>query len=308
MNKPAEKSKKLVVAVPAYNEQETIQQTVTSLKAVADDIKKAGFELLIYVIDDGSTDKTAALAEQAGADRIIKHKVNLGLGAAVRSGLAAAKKDNADIAVKFDADLQHDPNDIIPLIEPIVNDEADIVYGNRFDRIEYNMPLVRKTGNKIFTKLMSTLTGWPLKDSQPGILAVNRDYLDVFNIPGDYNYTQQILLDAYHQAMRFAHVPVAFRKRTTGKSFVSIKYPLKVFPQLILVVISIKPMKIFLPVAFFFLLFAGAIFGVEIILWFMDKTEKPVMHVNAVLGLAFFGLQTLCFGLLAELIVRTRQK
>jgi hypothetical protein len=86
------------------------------------------------------------------------------------------------------------------------------------------------------------------------------------------------------------------------------KYPLKVLPQLILVVISIKPMKIFLPAAFFFLLFAGTIFGIELIMWFMGKIAKPVLHVNAVLGLAFFGLQTLCFGLLAELIVRTRQR
>jgi glycosyltransferase involved in cell wall biosynthesis len=308
MNSTEQISKKLIVVVPAYNEQETIQQTVTSLKAVTDDVKKAGFELLVYVINDGSTDKTASLAQAAGADRIIRHKVNLGLGAAVRSGLAAAKKDNADIAVKFDADLQHDPNDIVPLIEPIVNDEADIVYGNRFNRIEYNMPIVRKTGNKIFTKLMSMLTGWPLKDSQPGIFAVNHDYLVVFNVPGDYNYTQQILLDAYHQGMRFAHVPVAFRKRTAGASFVSIKYPLKVLPQLILVIISIKPMRFFLPVGLLFLLIAASVFGVEFILWLFGKTPEPVVHANAVLGCAFLGLQTFFFGLLAELIITMKKK
>jgi glycosyltransferase involved in cell wall biosynthesis len=214
LNAAADTLKKLVVAVPAYNEQEKIAETIGSLKAVGDDVRKAGFELFVYVIDDGSTDKTASLAEQAGADRVIKHKMNIGLGAAVRSGLTAAKKDSADIVVKFDADLQHEPKDIVSLIEPIVNDEADIVYGNRFERIEYSMPMVRKTGNKVFTKLMSMLTGWPVKDSQPGIFAANRDYLAVFNIPGDYNYTQQILLDAYHQGMRFAHVPVTFRQRS----------------------------------------------------------------------------------------------
>lgn len=300
--------KKLVVIVPAYNEQEKIAETITSLKAVGDDIRGTGFELFVYVIDDGSTDNTASLAEQAGADRIVKHKVNIGLGAAVRSGLAAAKRDSADIVIKFDADLQHDPADILPLIEPIINDEADVVYGNRFERIEYNMPVVRRTGNKVFTKLMSMLTGWPLKDSQPGIFAANKDYLAVFNVPGDYNYTQQILLDAYHQGMRFAHVPVTFRRRTTGKSFVSFKYPLKVVPQLILVIISVRPMKIFLPVGLFFLLSATGIFSVELILWLLGETIKPVLHVNAVLGLAFFGLQTFFFGLLAELIVRTRNR
>ena len=98
------------------------------------------------------------------------------------------------------------------------------------------MPVIRKMGNKVFTKLMSVLNKWPLKDSQPGIFAVNRDYLDVFNLPGSYNYTQQILLDAYHQGMRFAHVPVTFRKRTTGESFVSMRYPFKVLPQLLIII------------------------------------------------------------------------
>jgi glycosyltransferase involved in cell wall biosynthesis len=308
VNAAEETLKKLVVIVPAYNEQEKITETVNRLRTVGDDVRKAGFELFIYVIDDGSTDKTASLAEQAGADRVIKHKVNTGLGAAVRSGLTAAKKDSADIAVKFDADLQHEPADIIPLIEPIINDEADIVYGNRFERIEYNMPMVRKTGNKVFTKLMSMLTGWPLKDSQPGIFAVNYDYLAVFNIPGDYNYTQQILLDAYHQGMRFAHVPVSFRKRTTGTSFVSIKYPLRVMPQLILVIISIKPMRFFLPVGLLFLLIASSVFSIELVLWLLGKTSKPVVHANAVLGCAFLGLQTFFFGLLAELIITMKKK
>ena len=266
------------------------------------------FELFVYVVDDGSVDNTGSLAQEAGADRIIKHKVNLGLGAAVRSGLFAARRDGADIVVKFDADMQHDPNDIIALISPILNDEADVVYGNRLEQISYRMPFVRRAGNLVFTKLMGILTGWSLKDSQPGIFAVNKDYLDAFNLPGDYNYTQQILLDAYHQGMRFAHVPVAFRKRTTGESFVSMRYPFKVLPQLLLVVIGIKPMKIFLPIGFLFLLIASIVFSVELVLWIVGKSIKPVVHVYAVLGFMFFGLQTLFFGLLAELIIRTNKK
>jgi len=300
--------KKLIVIIPAYNEEEKIQEVISNVQNVKAKVKEIGLELFVYVVDDGSADDTSLLAQKTGADRVIKHKVNLGLGAAVRSGLFAARKEKADIVVKFDADLQHDPDDIISLVGPILNDEADVVYGNRFGRIKYKMPLVRRVGNKIFTKLMSVLTDWPVKDSQPGIFAINRDYLEVFNLPGDYNYTQQILLDAYHQGMRFAHVPVTFRKRTTGESFVSMRYPFKVLPQLVLVIVSIRPMKIFLPVGFLFLFFAGAIFSVELILWFLDKTVKPVQHANLVLGLAFFGLQTFFFGLLAELIVRTKKK
>jgi len=305
----AEKSaKKLVVIIPAHNEAERIQEAITNIQSIKTELAKIGFELFVYVVDDGSVDNTGLLAQEAGADRIIKHKVNIGLGAAVRSGLFAARKDGADIVIKFDADLQHDPNDIIPLINPILNDEADVVYGNRFERISYRMPLVRRAGNIAFTKLMGMLTGWPLQDSQPGIFAVNRDYLDVFNLPGSYNYTQQILLDAYHQGMRFAHVPVSFRRRTAGDSFISTKYPFKVLPQLLMVIISIKPMKFFLPVGLFFLFIAASVFCVEMTLWFLGKTPKPVMHANAVLGSVFLGLQTFFFGLLAELIIRMRRK
>lgn len=308
MNLEHELGQKLIVVIPAYNEQEKIEEVITSIQNIKTKAQELDFQLLIYVVDDGSTDETASLAQKAQADRIIKHKTNLGLGAAVRSGLLAAHKNGADIAVKFDADLQHDPNDIIGLIEPILNDEADVVYGNRFERIEYKMPLVRKTGNKVFTWLMGMLTKWPLKDSQPGIFAINKDYLQVFNLPGDYNYTQQILLDAYHKGMRFAHVPVSFRERTTGSSFVSLKYPFRVLPQLIFVVMSTKPMKVFFPIGFLFFFLASVVFSVEVFLWIVGISIKPVVHVYAVLGFMFFGMQTLFFGLLAELIIRINKK
>ena len=300
--------KQVVVIIPAYNEQEKIQQTVEGVKSLSAEFGNRGLGLQAYVIDDGSSDQTGQRAKAAGCDRLLRHKTNLGLGAAVRTGLYAAARDGADIAVKFDADGQHDPADILPLIAPILDDEAEVVYGNRFAKIEYTMPFVRRMGNRIFTWLMRTLTGWPLRDSQPGIFAVSKDYLSVFHLPGDYNYTQQILLDAYHKGMRFAHVPVSFRRRTTGSSFVSLKYPFKVLPQLLMVLISVKPFKIFGPVGGGFLAMAVLIAALEMGLWLGGRLTKPVEHVNFVMGFGLFGLQTLFFGLLAELIVRQNKR
>ncbi|HPI90240.1 MAG TPA: glycosyltransferase family 2 protein [Spirochaetota bacterium] len=296
--------KKLIVVIPAYNEGITIGPTISALRGIQAEIKKIGFDYKIYIVNDGSSDDTAKIAQDNKADRIIVHKVNRGLGAAVRSGLMAAFKDGASIAIKFDADLQHDPDDIIELIQPIIADEADVVYGKRFGNIQYRMPFIRRAGNLVFTKIMKFLTGWPLEDSQPGIFAVNNDYLSVFYIPGDYNYTQQILLDSYHKGMRFAHVPVKFKKRESGSSFVSLKYPFIVLFQIFLVLISVKPIKIFGGIGFAFLTASTIIFTVEVIQWIMGITIKPVVHVNAVLGFLLFGLQSLFFGFLAELIVR----
>ena len=190
--------KKIVVIVPAFNEEETISKTLDGLYSIKSELLDKGYELFVHVINDGSSDSTEKLANKNKDTSIISHKKNEGLGSAVRTGLISANKINADIVVKFDADLQHDPNDILKLIKPIEYDEADVVYGNRFEKMSYKMPFVRKIGNKVFTKLMKWLTGWPIMDSQPGIFAVNKIFLDNFYLPGDYNYTQQILLDAYH--------------------------------------------------------------------------------------------------------------
>lgn len=294
---------KVCVAVPAYCEEASIGETVSALKQMGGNYPDH-IELSVYVVNDGSTDDTVSRAREAGADRIIHHRVNQGLGAAVRTGLMAAKQDGADIVVKFDADLQHDPADILDLISPILDDEADIVYGNRFERIGYKMPFVRRVGNLAFTGLMRWMTKWPVSDSQPGIFAVSKAYLDQFYIPGDYNYTQQILIDAYHKGMRFAQVPVAFHERKTGKSFVSLKYPFKVLPQILRVVVGVKPMKIFGPVGFLFVSICLIVTVFNLGQWLTGAAAKPIQNVNLVLGSGMFGLQTLFFGLLADLIVK----
>lgn len=295
---------RLVVIVPAYNEADSIQTTLTRLYGVSAQLADIGFKLQVYVVDDGSADGTGELARKGGADRVVRHRVNQGLGAAIRTGLAAARQDGADVVVKFDADLQHEPSDILALVEPVARDEADIVYGNRFERIEYRMPVVRRAGNIVFTRIMRWLTKWPLRDSQPGIFAVSRAYLEVFYLPGDYNYTQQVLLDAYHKGMRFAHVPVTFRSRESGQSFVSLRYPFRVLPQILLLLVALRPLKVFGPIGALFLLIGGGVFAWDLVQWSMGRYGDPAQHANAIIGFSLFGLQTLFFGVLAHLVIQ----
>ena len=295
--------KLLATIIPAFNEQERICDTIKALRAIEPRLCEHKITQRIYVIDDGSSDGTGRIAEAAGADRVIRHRINRGLGAAVRTGMAAARAEEADMLVKIDADLQHDPADILSLIQPIIVDEAEVVYGDRFERISYKMPLVRRIGNRVFSRLMRFLTGWPVRDSQPGILAVSRAYLTVFRLPGDYNYTQQILIDAYAKGMRFAQVSVAFRKRTTGKSFVTLRYPFRVLPQIFWVIVGVRPMKIFVPIGSFFFGLGSVVFLWELSEYFEGVTSRPVEDVNLVLGSVLFGLQTVFFGVLAQLVI-----
>ena len=293
----------LFVVVPAFNEAETIEATIKGLHSIEEKLASLNVELSVCVVDDGSTDDTGKLAKEAGCDYVLRHRTNQGLGAGVRSGLEAARKFNADLAVKVDADGQHEPSDIVALIAPILEDTADIVYGSRFERIEYKMPIVRRLGNFVFTALMRMLTGWPLRDSQPGMFAVHKEYFADSYLPGNYNYTQQILLNAYHQGLRFAHVPVAFNKRKSGKSFVSLRYPLKVLPQILMVLIGVRPLMVFGSIGSAFILLSGSIFIWQFMSWLLGVGDKPVENPNLVLGLGLFGVQTLFFGFLAHLVV-----
>jgi len=296
----------LFVIIPAYNEEKSIDATVKGVASIKDALAAHDVRLSILVVNDGSGDRTGELAVAAGANVVVTHKKNRGLGAAVRSGMEEATRRGADIVVKFDADLQHVPNDIVEIVQPILSDQSDLVYGARFSRISYKMPFVRRWGNRAFRALMQWLTGWPIEDSQPGVFACNRAYLAVFDIPGDYNYTQQILLDAFLKGMRFSQVPVSFNERKSGDSFVSMKYPFKVFRQIIVVIAISKPMKIFGTIGSAFILLSAIVFLFQISEWIVGRAPRPVENVNLVMGAGLFGFQMFTLGILAKLIVITR--
>jgi glycosyltransferase involved in cell wall biosynthesis len=298
--------RKLIVVIPAYNEEDRVGEVIHQLRQALSGLEAKQITTQLFVVNDGSKDRTKALAIEAGADRVISHKTNRGLGAAVRSGLTAATADGADIAVKFDADLQHNPTDVLAMIEPILNDEADVVYGFRFANLQYRMPVVRRVGNKVFTTLMRWLTDWDVRDAQPGIFALDRSYLTDFRMPGDYNYTQQIILDAYHKGMRFAHVPVSFKKRETGRSFVTFRYPFRVFWQILMVLVGVKPMRVFGTLGLICILIASTILVYQLTLFLLGESTRPVQNVNLVLGLGLFGVQTFFYGILAQLIIERR--
>lgn len=134
---------KLVVMIPAHNEEKTIAKVI---KEVPREIKGID-EVEVLVTNDGSIDKTVEVAKEAGADKIVGFKRNKGLAPAFRAGLESALAMGADIIVNTDADFQYNQSQIPDLIKPVLDDEADIVLGSRFKGwIEY-MPLQKRIGN-----------------------------------------------------------------------------------------------------------------------------------------------------------------
>ncbi len=207
----------VVFVVPAHNEE-------ANLPGVLVAIAEAGVEdARVVVVDDGSTDGTAATAEAYGA-LVVAHGRRRGLGAAVRTGLAAARGLRARAVVYLDADGEYDAREARRLLAPIEAGEADYVLGSRFGARPEGMTRSRRAANRAFSALLSVLCRRWIEDGQTGFRAFSPRALEVAEIVHDYNYAQVLTLDLLRKGMRMREQPITYRRRRAGRSFVSATY------------------------------------------------------------------------------------
>ena len=191
---------KIIVGIPAFNEEKNIAPIITKLTNIADKI---------IVCDDGSTDLTSKISEKLGA-LVIKHEKNMGYGAAIRSIFLKAKDLNGEILVTFDADGQHRVQDIQNVINPIINGESEIVIGSRFlDENEKDVPTYRKVGIKVITKITNATIKEKLTDSQSGFRAYSKKVINELN-PSELGMgiSTEILIKASSKNFRISEVPI----------------------------------------------------------------------------------------------------
>jgi glycosyltransferase involved in cell wall biosynthesis len=221
------------IFVPCYNEEKNIEATLATLKKYSQE--RQHWQVVIIVVDDGSTDSTwEIVAKEKTIDALYRIPVNSGLGEATRVGMEIAYFLDCDAFVKFDADSQHVVYDADEPIQLLVADKADVVYASRFKgKIHYRMPLYRKVGNLVFTRLMKLITKWEITDSQTGMMCFGRRYLEVFEMPSSYNPPQQALFDASRKGMRYVETTAQFHPRKSGVSFISPLYIPKVLSSLL---------------------------------------------------------------------------
>jgi len=201
--------------VPAYNE-------AGSIASVIAEIRSADPELEVIVVDDGSTDGTAELASAAGA-RVLQLPFNLGIGAAVQTGLKYAHADGFDLAVQIDGDGQHDPEELTLLLEPVVSGRADISVGTRFaGPRRYRASLGRRIGIVLFAGIVSLIVRQRVTDTTSGFRAMNRRGIRLFadDYPHDYPEVEATVL-VYRHRLRMVEVPVAMRRRESGRSSIT---------------------------------------------------------------------------------------
>jgi len=182
------------IVMPAYNEERTIG-------SVLDALRREGYSKVI-VVDDGSYDRTAEIARSKGA-LVISHPKNMGLGAALRTGLRVAREQGADRAVTFDADGQHDPKAVRRLLEAL--DGGDLAIGVRQ---HLGIPLHKRLGN-FALNLITYLFSGVLTDSQSGSRAFNRRALEAIRIRSDrYEVSSEIIIQARKHGLKLMEVPV----------------------------------------------------------------------------------------------------
>ena len=192
---------KIFVVVPAYNEEKTIAK-------VMEDLFEMGYEII--VVDDGSSDDTYNIVSRIIKEKkhgiIYRHLLNRGLGAALRTGIEAALIEDPDVIVTFDADGQHDPQDILSVSKPIINGDADVVIGERNFK---QMPSSKKFGNEVMNFITMIFYGIKVKDSQSGLRAFNRKAAETIIINArDYGVSSEIIGEVKRHDLKLVEIPI----------------------------------------------------------------------------------------------------
>ena len=247
----------VVVGIPAFNEENSIARVVMEAQKFAD---------AVIVCDDGSTDLTAEIAERLGAD-VVQHERNSGYGAAIKSLFERAREFGADILVTLDADGQHNPAEIPNVVKPIIAGKADVVIGSRF--VDANgtkeMPLYRRVGAKLITKMVNGSAKNGVSDAQSGFRAYNREALKRLKIVEvGMGASVEILLEASKHDLKICEVPSSCKYRNGDVSTSTenpVTHGMGVVMSMVRLIVDEKPLTV-LGIPGILCLFAGVFFGV----------------------------------------------
>jgi glycosyltransferase involved in cell wall biosynthesis len=301
---------KLVVTIPALNEEKTIAQVIAAIPRRISGVT----ETEVIVMNDGSTDRTAEVAERAGA-MVVNITGRPGLGYVFRTGLERAMRRGADVIVNIDGDGQFNAADITKLVTPLLNDEADFVTCSRFAKAEYHpkMPAVKYWGNRVVTRMINWVCGGTdFTDVSCGFRAFNREAAYRLTLFGRFTYTQECFIDLFSKGLRIAEVPLRVRGvREHGKSRVASnlwKYATNSLPIILRAMRDIQPLKFFGGIGAL-LGIPGILIGGFVTTWYlMHHRTSPFTQLIPISGaLVILGFMLFVLALLADMLGRHRR-
>ena len=293
---------KIVVTIPAYNEEDTISGLISRVHKVMEANK---YDYRVLVVDDGSKDNTASAAKNAKA-LVYSHPKNYGLAETFITEVEKSIKLGADVIVHIDADTQYKPEEIPLLIKEIENG-YDLVLGSRFKGVIEGMPFIKRFGNIAFSKVISNVTGTDISDAQTGFRAFTKEVAEKIKITSGYTYTQEQIIRAVREKFRIKEVPVYFAKRADKSRLISnpLGSAARAWINIIRIYRDYKPLKFFGTIGSL-IFFAGFILGIYLI-----YVQLFGEGVNRHLGLMMLdilvlsiGLQIVTFGFIADMFKR----
>ncbi len=270
------------VIIPAYNEEKAIEQVIKGIKGIKG-IQKQGWEII--VVDDGSEDRTQEISARAGAT-VIRHPYNKGYGASLKTGI---KKAKGNIIIFFDADGQHDPNDIERIAEH--TGEFDMVVGVRSK--DSHQEYRRILGKRIISIVANYLSGTKIPDVNSGLRAFKKDVLMRYLhlMPEGFSFSTTSTLVMLKRGYNIKYIPIRTEKRIGKSSVKQVKHGLEAIILILRMIILFEPLKIFLIPAFILFL-AGFLLLLFNIFIEHNVADTTVLLLITSTILFFFGLLT----------------
>lgn len=295
---------KLIIQIPCYNEEATLGLTLSLLPRHLPGIDQIEW----LIINDGSNDRTVAVAKDCGVDHIVNFTHNQGLAKAFMAGLEACLKAGADIIVNTDADNQYCADDIPKLIEPILLGQAEIVVGARpIDKIKHFSP-TKKFLQKLGSWAVRVASNTDIPDAPSGFRAISRQAAMRLNVFNGYTYTLEMIIQAGQKGMAITSVPIRTNRDLRPSRLVK-SIPLYIQRSLFTILrifLTYKPLRFFLILGSFpFSL--GFLLGIRwIVLYFLGTPKAHVPSLILAAILLLMGFQLWIFGLIADLMAVNR--
>lgn len=296
---------KLVIQIPCYNEEKSLPVTLADLPKHINGVD----EIEVLIINDGSTDKTVQTAKEHGIKHIVEMPHNCGLAKAFVAGINSSLALGADIIVNTDADNQYCASDIEKLIQPILNNEADIVIGSRpVSQIEHFSPL-KKLLQKLGSCVMRMVSSTSVEDAPSGFRAFSRNAALQLNVFDNYTYTLETIIQARAKGLQLVCVPVSVNPDLRESKLVKNMFDYirrSVFTMLRIFIIY-RPFRFFSILACLFL-FIGMLIGARFLWYYMSGNGTG--HIQSLILSAILiitGVQVGVIGVLSELLAINRK-
>ena len=296
---------KLIIQIPCYNEEETLELAYNDLPRHID-----GIDTIEYlIINDGSRDNTVQRARELGFHHIVSFKQNKGLAKGFMAGVDACLHLGADIIVNTDADNQYCGADIEKIVRPILEGKSDIVIGERpIDKTEH-FSWKKKKFQHLGSWVVRVASGTDIPDAPSGFRAYSRDAALRLNVVNEYTYTLETIIQAGNNKTAMTSVPIRTNPETRpSRLFSSMwRYMKRSSTVITRSFVMYKPLKFFMTIGFVLLLF-GAVLGIRfLILMAMGDGSGHVQSLILTAILVMMGFQTITIGLLGDTISANRK-